>query len=283
MPCNSGRRNREVIPPKRRRISPGPRATTPKPNHQGSKKYRRPLPAKALKKLRKKRKAKRLLRKRAKWNIDLCHPRGQLPPTRITKHSKCAITGHSFVARLKTELKEKYKAGLSWSESLDLVGTKTSLFINGISGITIDRFSEISDYLKDIQPQAVILEIGSNDLCGEGNVFNLVLKLYHEMQKLLQEVPSIQSIVWCHVTPRLKIKKSKKKLKDYNKDVEEFNRLMKGRTNCMEKAHHWRHRGLTRPTWLLMSDGLHPDTIPGLFRYLTSIGDACKWLKENSM
>ena len=270
-------KNREVIPPKCRIIAEPPAKNAPT-------KHRRPISANNLRKLRAKKKSKRLLKKRAKWNIDLCHPSGQLPTKRNTTHSKCAIVGHSFVTRLLKELTKKYKAGGSWSQSLDILGYRTSLFIKGTSGLTIDRFNEITEYLKEIQPDAVIIELGSNDICKEEeNMFKLAYKLFSELTNLLKEVPSIQSIVWCHVTPRLRIIRSKKKLKDYNKDVHDFNRLMKGRTNCMERAHHWRHRGLTRPTWLLMEDGLHPDTNLGLFRYLKSIGAACKWLKENNM
>ena len=78
-----------------------------------------------------------------------------------TKEKPCALVlGHSFVRRFKAFVN---RTKSSWNLNLD---DTCRVFLSGIGGRTVDTLMQFDlAKLQVLQPNVVVLEIGSNDLC----------------------------------------------------------------------------------------------------------------------
>lgn len=193
----------------------------------------------------------------------------------------CAIVGHSFIKRLKQQLEKDVNKGLSWMDSMDLSRVDITPHLEGISGATINNFPQFEQFIDPLQPEVVLIEIGTNDICGYGVPESLARKLMSKIDSMLAARPYIYYVVWCQIIPRLEYESNHKNLAQYNIDVGRFNKEMIRLAATRSRVFTWRHSALESPTRALLSDGIHPDTTVGFSRYLSSIIRIIKWTKVN--
>ena len=221
-------------------------------------------------------------RKRTKWNVSEKHPQGKVTRKNPT-NSVTAIAGHSFANRLKNYLNDQiFEIGQSWCRSLHIEGLNIIPLVRGNGRAQIEDFAEIETFVQTHHADAVIVEIGSNDLSYGHSVEALANKLVNKLRAMLRRFSWIQALVWCQVTPRWELRHGHKDVKQYNKDVTEFNEAMRKKIQPIDRLHHWRHRGLGVATPELMKDGIHPTTTEkGTTKYLASISTLCRWTRIN--
>ena len=222
-------------------------------------------------------------RKQRKWNIDEDHVHGISPPPVINlESSQTAIIGHSFVTRLHDELMRKSREeGLTWSQSLDLNHCRVTPFLKGQGGAHVHDIDNLEWFITSIKPNAVVLEMGSNDLCGPRELEDIATDLVARCVDILANHDEVQALIWCHVIRRNKLYSDHKDKSQYNKDVPTFNRLVVEKIKPIARLHHWKHQGFQIPSFYLLGDGVHPNTEAGMERYIQSISRLCNWTKMN--
>ena len=148
------------------------------------------------------------------------------------------VLGHSFVRRFKAFVKKSKS-----SRNLNLDYT-CRVFLWGIGGRTVDKLMRFDlAKLHVLQPNVVVLEIGSNDLCDIGSDPEAVGYLIITLIDRLRVEFSVDWVVVCQVLPR------KKQLHpQYNSAVSTLNSWLKENLSTKEHVTFWRHRGLTRPS-----------------------------------
>ena len=220
-------------------------------------------------------------KRQKKWHSSDKHPEGKMVK-RNKLNSKTAITGHSFARRLVTVLEERANQGTPWEETLQLHDSRIHIVAKGFGGAYVRHFHRIREYVEDEEPDAIILELGSNDLTENVDIEDLSNTLIMRCKHLLRNHRWIQALIWCQVTPRTQLENSPLALEDYNTLVAQFNQLMREKIRHVNKLHHWHHQGLTQPDPLLTPDGIHPTTSDGgTNKYLRSIGELCRWTRAN--
>jgi len=238
-----------------------------------------------VKKLKEKRRLQAKMRKRTKWNIGTSHPKGKLCLTKagMVRHTRVTITGHSFVKRLSDKLENERRRNINGMEALDLTRVRITPDVWGKSGGQLRDIPAFTNHIKRVKPDCAIIELGTNDLCGHQQPEALAQITADNLYNILQECPWLKTLIWCQVIPRLEFLNEWKDEEVYNEDVIIFNREMVAETKLIDRLHHWRHPGLTRPDWTITTDGTHPDTEKGMGRYIRSISKACKWAKLNQL
>ena len=163
------------------------------------------------------------------------------------------IMGHSFVRRFELFLSKGIDARVR--QDLNLSHSVQITFL-GVGGRTVDKLSKFDLHLvRRLQPQIVILEIGSNDLSPPdarpevvgSKIETLVRRLYAECQ--------VETIVVCQTINRAA------GLRDppsFNDRVALLNQYLSVVLETLPFAVFWRHKGLRQPTVrILCRDGVH--------------------------
>ena len=113
------------------------------------------------------------------------------PPTYL-------IFGHSFVRRLKTDQKRHFD--LRAIENFGLEGTAV-VHMHGVGGRTVKKLRQHDIHiLSRLQPDIVILDIGTNDLSNTDPV--LVGSEIEEFVQSLLIQYKVKVVELCHVTAR---------------------------------------------------------------------------------
>lgn len=229
--------------------------------------------------------------RRMKWNSSIARPRGELAPNiqlgpnaannnPVNGTVKAVIIGHSFVSRLRKRVKERMTPADTWADMFNLDGVELQL--EGIAGAKIGNMDAMAGYIRQVRPDIVILDLGSNDLCGPNDIAYMAGEMSTNCCSWVDDMNAyVKSLVWCHVTKRLKLNSPHKTLATYNTEVATFNQMVVNGTALRRELHHWKHSGLTNPTWEMMEDGVHPDTTLGSWRYQKSLSRAIKFAKNN--
>lgn len=131
--------------------------------------------------------------------------------------------------------------------------------------------------LEGLRMEALILEIGSNDICRSTPVTMLVHRICNLCQALLKNVETLRYIIVGQVLFRQKVDRrfSDKNVWQYNSDVVEYNKELRewiDSTNL--PIRYWSHRNLKFPEVAVYEDGVHPSTADGIWRYQKSIRSA---------
>ena len=220
---------------------------------------------------------------RRKWNASATHPLGKLRTNFDTARSICVIVGHSFVSHLYDSLLEYYNTH-DWAYALNLATENISVYLYGIRGGDVNDMAELYNFVEDVKARIFILEIGTNDLTGIRSVTSICNQITRQCCSWLRDSPAIDSIAWCHITPRnrgVRRKVSAEKVKRFNTRAIAMNRIMCERVSQHERLHHWRHRGLSRATVYEFEDGVHPTTEDVQWKYQKSVSRLIRWSKSN--
>ena len=111
---------------------------------------------------------------------------------------KALILGHSFVRRLKRDLDSGFDPRAA--SDFNLGGT-VSVYLHGVGGRTVQTLQENDLHvIRDLAPDIVILEIGTNDLTHTPP--EIVGSLIEDFVRLLQGKFSVRAISFCGVIPR---------------------------------------------------------------------------------
>lgn len=93
----------------------------------------------------------------------------------------------------------------SWPEIMDLSNAKIIRCLKGIPGARAYNLWELDDYIRRNQPKSVIIQVGSNDLCGPKSVNRITDEIIQSCQTIINISPWLDNIIWCLVIPRIKM------------------------------------------------------------------------------
>jgi len=197
-------------------------------------------------------------------------------PVRVTK---IAVLGHSFVAGMEANLirqrtENPYHPTLQDQLNLEIAMIEPLLL--GIRSGYIDDLRDKEDMIDDAD--AIVIDIGSNDICTPINVTSMVNTLRGVVEHWLDTYGNIKVAVICKQLYRnaLDPKYSNKTLDQYNRDVDKFNgRLEDWVAQTSFRVETWKHKNFVNPMGpCIGSDGVHPNTDLGTWRYQKSIRGA---------
>ena len=210
----------------------------------------------------------------------------RLQSTVKSTRSKIMILGHSFITRLFDQIKSERKhrnAFASMKEVLNLQNANVDLLMFGMKSAYIADLRTFQKAIRINNPETILVEMGGNDLCTLESTESLTTKLIMHFKEWLDNYPAVKHVQWARVTYRHKLEKrwTNKKVIDYNKDVDRFNRSMVEEIKKDPRLGHWKHRGLIlRSQIKIMSrDGVHMDTTMGKWKYKKSVTNWCKWAR----
>jgi hypothetical protein len=143
---------------------------------------------------------------------------------------------------------------------LDLVSSNITPYLFGKGGLTCARLSDLQHHIKDLRPDILLLECGSNDLCSDIKMTDLALQI-HAVCFDSYENHGVRHIVWCKVLHRT-LHTGHKSLQQYTADVIHFNDLMCSLIEELDFVTVWTHQGFDEQGTHLLSDGLHFITLP---------------------
>ena len=191
---------------------------------------------------------------------------------------KVAILGHSFISRLGNEMSKRSKRNdHTLQEEFNLRGSRILPYIDGQPGARIEYITELSNLCAAEFPQIIIVDIGQNDLCWSYNTpKELAIQLYSHIKLMFETHDTLELVAICQVTYKTKLLISDKLLGKFCQDVDEFNYQMLRLTRNDFRIMRWKHRGLSEPTKPFTTDGTHPNSISGFWKYLKSISSLCR-------
>lgn len=157
---------------------------------------------------------------------------------------KVMILGHSFVRRLNGDLEQRFDDRAK--SNFDLKDVNVRLF--GVGGRTVNKVKRFDlANVSRFAPDAVILEIGTNDLCCESP--ETVGFQIDELVELLLNRFSVRVVGVCQVIRRSD--------PVFNQRVEVLNRYLSVVLDD-PKVFIWRHKILDSPKHdFLLEDGVH--------------------------
>ena len=166
--------------------------------------------------------------------------------------TKILVLGHSFVRRFQFFLNQgrddRTVPGLNLS-SVDV-------HFLGIGGRTVAKILAFDlEHVRALQPDIVILEIGSNDLCEVGQRPETVGSSIESLVSTLHEVYNVAFIVVCQVIHRATLPSHSPQ---YNSSVNILNNYLEVVLDPVSFAEFWCHKGLREPNIpILNKDGIH--------------------------
>ena len=142
----------------------------------------------------------------------------------------CALVlGHSFVRRLKA-FSNKNRS----SRNLNLEDT-CRVFLSGIGGRTVDKLIQFDlAKLHVLQPNVVVLEIGSNDLCDISSDPETIGSTIITLIDSLRVEFSVDWVVVCQILPR-----KNQPYPEYNSAVSSLNSWLKKYAINNRACHIW--------------------------------------------
>ena len=161
--------------------------------------------------------------------------------------------GHSFVRRFELFLSKGIDARVR--RDLNLSCSVQITFL-GVGGRTVDKLPKFDLHLvRRLQPQTVILEIGSNDFSPPDARPEVVRSKIETLVQCLHAECRVETIVVCQTINRAA------GLRDppsFNDGVALLNQYLSVVQQTLPFAVFWRHKGLRQPTTrILCRDGVH--------------------------
>lgn len=165
---------------------------------------------------------------------------------------KALILGHSFVRRFQLFLDQ----GVDHRTVPGLNLSSVDIHFEGIGGRTVSKiFAYDLEYVRALQPEIIILEIGSNDLCEVGVRPETVGSNVESLVSTLHKVCQAAFIVVCQTIHRTTLPSH---CPDYNSSVEILNNYLEVVLEPLSFAEFWHHKGLRQPNVpILRRDGVH--------------------------
>ncbi|XP_071502050.1 uncharacterized protein [Diadema antillarum] len=127
------------------------------------------------------------------------------------------------------------------------------------------------DLVWELSPDAVVIDLGSNDLCELGATTESTVTALLDLALRVSRIPGVRHVIVCGIIPRLFVPKWKT---NFNAAVHDTNRLLAKFLENLPNVHFWRHRAFTQNhSKLFMQDGVHFNEA-GMLRYFRSIRGA---------
>ena len=165
---------------------------------------------------------------------------------------KVLILGHSFVRRLNVFLHQSRDRRTV--PGFDLSSVDLSFL--GVGGRTVPKTLQFDiAKVKALQPEIIILELGSNDLCSVGRHPESVGSDIEHLVSFLHDHCGAAFVVACQVIHR---SNTSTHIPDYNVKVDVLNQYLQVVLEPLVYADFWYHRGLRNPSIpVLCRDGVH--------------------------
>ena len=180
------------------------------------------------------------------------------------------VLGHSYISRLNHFIsRDPTRDNLALEKSSVL----SFMFDVGNDNQPGNVFSASSqlDLVWELSPDAVVLDLGSNDLCNSGSTPEATTTAIVDLALRISRVPGVRHVLACEIIPRLFVPKWKP---NYNAHVHETNRLLAKCLESLPNVHFWRHRSFsTIPRKFFSQDGKHLNET-GMLRYYRTIRGA---------
>ena len=167
---------------------------------------------------------------------------------------KVLYYGHSFVQHL-----QDYMASLPYYMSnLGLPYNEGSVYYKSLSGATVDRLRKKHnlDLVNRMQPEIVILEVGTNDL---SLIEKTPLFVHDQVMELIRELLDcrVRKVILSQVVMR-----GKKGLvgrdQDYEEKIHAYNHMIEGSLRHLPRTAFWHHRNMWGDIEALVGDdGTH--------------------------
>lgn len=187
---------------------------------------------------------------------------------------RALILGHSFVRRLKSDLSVCFDPRVE--ENFGLNGS-VNVQLFGVGGRTVCSLREHD--LSNIwltAPEAVILEIGTNDLSHNGP--EVVGSDIEDLVGLLLREFGVRVVCICHVIPRGPSGRNSN-VASFNARVQTLHRILATLVESVPGVFCWFHRSLTNPAWqVLLPDGVHVNSLGQYLLYRRYRGTILKVL-----
>lgn len=181
------------------------------------------------------------------------------------------VWGHSFVRRLRDHVAEHPRCP-SYFYNLGITHYPCNVTFKGTGGLTLAKARKQLRSVCASNPEIVIIDIGSNDLCDP---FVTVPELVDGVMALAQHLldNGVRFVYFLPIIPRLRTPHS-----FYNTIVQHYSTVMKMHCQNHDSLHFWFHKpALTKnqmpvETYFL-PDGVHLNRV-GISRYHTSVRGA---------
>jgi hypothetical protein len=190
--------------------------------------------------------------------------------------------GHSFLTHLGSHIgRIKKEDRMSWEEVMCIDQEKIKASVFGISGAKLDKWPALEQHVKNNRATRVIIELGTNDLCGPENALDLADQLILKAIKMMDEGKEVKRCLICLVIPRTKDPEhSKHKLGDFLSRMKDFNSRIKKQCDKQDDLEYWIHGGLENPSGKMMDrKGVHPIK-KGMDLYKESISRALIYMNS---
>lgn len=173
---------------------------------------------------------------------------------------KTLILGHSFVSRFKAFLREHQG---QFSYSLNLSPQQCMVQYAGypggmVPGIRSGKLETVSDF----EPQLIVLDLGTNDLCNPANTPDSVAQSLYILSKHLIHTMGVKTIVVMQILHHCRPSRPVRypvNVEWFNDRVDQTNRLLHVLFS-KEGLVFWKHKGLWEENALrqaILPDGVH--------------------------
>ena len=168
----------------------------------------------------------------------------------MASKTRALVSGHSFVRRVVefTNLHhDSYRRDLNLSE---VCGVE----IFGVGGRTVDKMIRLDlEVIKRNASNAVVFEIGTNDICDSHCSADTVALSIVAFTELLIKSLSVPFVVVCQILPRMHTP-----FEGYNERVQKVKTLLLEALQNINSPKFWRHGGLVNPAKNVYArDGIH--------------------------
>ena len=174
-------------------------------------------------------------------------------------HPHVLVLGHSFVKRMifylrpGKKLKDLYSLNFAEEFNQNDVCRVSML---GIWGRTMEKLLRYDlKAIRDRQPEIIVLEIGSNDLCDASWEPQAIAEAIQSCGQLLLQSLNLKQLIFCGVLPRVEPHVPYAK---YNANVPILNDAIKEFCRHTPNLSFWKHKGFVNPVEGVYSiDGIH--------------------------
>ncbi|XP_071501990.1 uncharacterized protein [Diadema antillarum] len=179
------------------------------------------------------------------------------------------VLGHSYIGSLNSFIeRDPARSNLALERSSVLA------FLHDVGhtqpGNVFSASSQL-DLVWELSPDAVVIDLGSNDLCELGATTESTVTALLDLALRVSRIPGVRHVIVCGIIPRLFVPKWKT---NFNAAVHDTNRLLAKFLENLPNVHFWRHRAFTQNhSKLFMQDGVHFNEA-GMLRYFRTIRGA---------
>ena len=173
---------------------------------------------------------------------------------------KCLLLGHSFVNNFKKFIRSNPS---EFNFTLNLDPKEVMIQFSGSPGANVEslKSSQLS-IVEDFEPELVILDIGTNDLCfTNADPIKLASTIDNLVDTLIRDY-HVQHVVVIQILHRFHPSRPTRRhidIKKFNKDVDTCNELLAEKLSGKENCKLWWHKGFwgANRRRMIDSDGVH--------------------------